>query len=130
MKLSPVRIQQTLDQLATQTVVVPPDHPKATELHEIFGEHTFFLDEDGLEIIEPAAPERPGDMQNDAGQLVKLAMWNDAARTTLAAHPAEVTSVIIHYASPVQEILDQAGKDSFPASDATSHSGVTGSGDE
>lgn len=125
MKLSPVRIQQTLEQLAAQTVVVTPEHPKAAELNEIFGEHTFFLDEDGLEIIEPAAPEGHG--ENDAGQLVKLAMWNDAARTELAAHPAEVTSIIIHYDSPMQEILDQAGKDSFPASDTTAHSGITGS---
>ncbi len=127
MKLSPVRIQQTLDQLATQTVVVPPDHPKAAELHDIFGEHTFFLDEDGLEIIEPAIPAGAGD---DTGQLVKLAMWNDAARTVLAAHPAEVTNIVIHFESPVQEILDQAGKDSFPASDVTAHSGITGSGEE
>jgi hypothetical protein len=130
MKLSPVRIQQTLDQLATQAAVVPPDHPKAEELNGIFGDHTFFLDEDGLEIVEPAAPQGNGDVPNDAGQLVKLAMWNDAARTELAAHPAEVTNVIIHFESPVQEILDQAGKDSFPASDATTHSGVTRNGED
>jgi len=130
MKLSPVRIQQTLDQLVSRTVVVPETHPKAAELHQIFGEHTFFLDADGLEIIEPAIPSDAGEIEEDAGQLVKLAMWNDAARTVLAAHPAEITDVVIHFESSVQQQLDQAGEDSFPASDATNHTGTTGNGAE
>lgn len=126
MKLSTARIEQVLGQLAPRTVVVPETHPRAADLHKIFGNHTFFLDEDGLEIIEPAIPDEGETSQPEAGQLIKLAIWDDAARTVLAPHPAEVTGIVIHFKSRLQEKLDQAGEDSFPASDPTVHNGVIG----
>jgi hypothetical protein len=30
------------------------DHPVIPELNDLFGEHTFFLDHNGLNIVEPA----------------------------------------------------------------------------
>lgn len=125
MKLSNTRIQQALDQLEARTVVVPEQHPKAAELHEIFGEHTFFLDDEGLEIIEPAALEDEDGMKENAGQVIKIAMWNDASRTILAPHPAEATGNVVLFSSARRDRVEQAGTDSFPASDPTAHSGIT-----
>lgn len=124
MKLSNVRIQQALDQLEARTVVVPEQHPKTAELNEIFGEHTFFLDDEGLEIIEPAALE--DGMKENAGEVIKIAMWNDASRTVLAPHPAEATGNVVIFRASSRDRVEQAGTDSFPASDATFHSGITG----
>jgi hypothetical protein len=130
MKLSTVRIKQALEQLEPRTVVVPENHPKTTELNEIFGEHTFFLDDDGLEIIEPAAADDEDGLEENAGQVIRLAMWNDVARTTLAPHPAEATGNVVFFRSVAGDRVAQAGEDSFPASDATFHNGVTGEDDE
>lgn len=129
MKLSAIRVKQALDQLEPRAVVVPEGHPKLAALHEVFGEHTFFLDEEGLEIIEPAAPagddEAVEPAGENAGQVVRLAIWHDAARTTLAPHPAEATGSVILFPAAVRDRVDRAGEDSFPASDATPHSGIT-----
>lgn len=126
-KLSTVHIQQALDQFEQQTTVIPDNHPKTQELEEIFGEHTFFLDGDGLEIIEPIADDGNENIQEPAGQVVRVAMWNDAARTTLAAGPAEITGVVIVFPSAEERRVDRAVEESFPASDAVPHSGITGS---
>src|SRR4051812_41674766 len=59
MKLSTARVQQTLSQLEEQTIfqdarAIPDDNPAIPQLNELFGDHTFFLDSDGLHIVEPA----------------------------------------------------------------------------
>ena len=95
MKLSTDRIQQALNQFDQLTSVVPDNDPKAGELEEVFGKHTFFLDGDGLEIIEPVIGEEAGLIQDELGQVIRLAMWNDAGRTTLAARRAQVTGVVV-----------------------------------
>lgn len=123
MKLSSARIEQTIRQANTHAVALPENHPKAPELHELFGDHSFFLDEEGLRIVEPAETSESG---REAGELVELAAWDDAARTTLAAHTPERTGVIIIFASSKPDRVDRAGLDSFPASDPTLHNGVTG----
>ncbi len=125
MKLSTVRIQQTLDQLDQPAVVVPETHPHAGQFSGFFGEHTFFLDEDGLQIVEPLDPAAAG----EAGQVIRVAMWNDPGRTTLAAMPAEATGVVVTFPTPESHPVDRAVADSFPASDATAHSGITGPDD-
>ncbi len=102
MKLSRVRIRQALGQFDQQTSVVPDNHPKAGELEEIFGKHTFFLDGDGLEIIEPVVSAAAGQIQDEIGQVIRLAMWNDAGRTTLAARGAQVTGVVVVFSASEQ----------------------------
>jgi len=51
MKLNSAQLEQTLDQMEAQ--VLPEDHPAMTELTRVFGDHTFFLDENGLKVLEP-----------------------------------------------------------------------------
>jgi len=97
MKLSTTLLKRTLNQLEDQPAfqdaeVVPEDNPAMPQLNQLFGDHTFFLDSDGLHIVEPAA-ETSGD--RPMGVVVKLASWRDARRTSLKPHPPEPTDVVI-----------------------------------
>ena len=97
MKLSAAMLRRTLDQLEEQSAfhdaaVVPDDNPAMPQLNQLFGDHTFFLDGDGLHIVEPvtaAAGATP------MGVVVKLASWRDARRTSLKAHPPQPTDVVV-----------------------------------
>ncbi len=90
MRLNSALVERALSQFDAQAI--PDNHPAVSELNRLFGDHTFFLDSDGLSIVEPAEPPRPGAA---AGQVVKLASWNDASRTSLAPHEPEQTDVVI-----------------------------------
>jgi hypothetical protein len=89
MKLSPQRTEQTLRQFEAQAV--PEDHAVVPELNKVFGDHTYFLNGDGLHIVEPSVERTDGGGQT--GRVIKLASWGDAGRTTLAPHVPEVTDV-------------------------------------
>lgn len=90
MKLSSTQVERTLHQLEAQAL--PDNHPSLPELNRVFGDHTFFLDEAGLHIVEPAASAED---HSDAGQVVKLASWQDQNRTRLTAHPPVPSDVIV-----------------------------------
>ena len=90
MKLNSAQVEQTLNQMNAQ--VVPDSHPAVTQLTDVFGEHTFFLDESGLKVLEPSdMPQSDG----QAGEVVSLADWSDASLTSLAPHPPVSTGTII-----------------------------------
>jgi hypothetical protein len=86
MKLSERGVDRTLDQYDAEPL--PETHPALPQLNEVFGEHTFFLDDTGLVIVEPA------DGREEAGQVVKLASWNPD-HTSLKPHDPERTDVVI-----------------------------------
>lgn len=90
MKLSPQAVEQTLTQFDAQAL--PEDHPVVPQLSQIFGEHTYFLDNAGLHIVEPIQATDSGQQR---GVVVKLASWSDASRRSLAPHPPESTDMII-----------------------------------
>lgn len=90
MKLSPKQVERTLDQFTSQ--VIPDDHPAVVQLSGMFGEHTFFVDGSGLNIVEPVEPAEDG---REAGQVVRLASWSDSGRTSLAPHEPEATDVVV-----------------------------------
>jgi hypothetical protein len=90
MKLTTARVERTLYQFEAQAV--PDNHPSVPELNRVFGDHTFFLDGEGLHIVEPTLPTEDGE---PAGKLVKLASWQDAGRTSLAAHRPQPSDVVI-----------------------------------
>jgi hypothetical protein len=92
MKLSSARVERTLTQFDARAI--PDTHPAVPQLNSAFGEHTFFLDEEGLSIVELAEPTRAG---TPAGKVVKLASWKDEAKTSLAPHPPEPTDVIVEF---------------------------------
>ena len=90
MKLTPAQVTQTLSQFDAQPL--PDDHPAIPQLNELFGDHTFFLDNSGLSILEPVEAPRAG---VQAGRIVNLANWSDPKLTSLAPHEPEPTDAII-----------------------------------
>ena len=90
MKLNSTQVKQTLGQLDAQ--VLPDDHPAITQLTNVFGDHTFFLDQSGLKVLEPA--ETP-EAQMQSGEIVSLADWSDSTLTSLTPHAPEPTGMIV-----------------------------------
>ncbi|MPZ55921.1 MAG: hypothetical protein GEU91_05340 [Rhizobiales bacterium] len=98
MKLTSALVARTLDQIEAQAI--PDNHPAVPQLNSLFGDHTFFLDGSGLNIVEPAGSTNSG---AQTAQVVKLADWKDANRTSLVPHDPEPTDVVI--------VLDSGGSD-------------------
>jgi hypothetical protein len=61
-------------------------------LNDLFGEHTYFVDGDGLSIVEPA--EAP-DSGHETGQVFRIASWSDDSRSGLTPHEPEPTDVTV-----------------------------------
>jgi len=92
MKLTAALVERTLSQFDAQAI--PDDDPAIPQLSRLFGDHTFFLDSNGLNIIEPAGPAQLA----TEGQVVKIASWDEANPHSLAPHEPEPTDVIIRLA--------------------------------
>jgi hypothetical protein len=92
MKLSSAMVQRCLSQYDAQAI--PSTHPSVPELNALFGDHTFFLDRKGLNILE-ATDDAASDAGAGAAQVVNLASWSDESRTSLAPHEPEPTDVIV-----------------------------------
>ena len=90
MKLNATQVEQILTQFDAR--VLPKDHPADAELSELFGDHTFFLDNSGVNILEPADASEPG---VEAGKVVNLAHWSDSTFTSLRPHDPEPTGVLV-----------------------------------
>ena len=90
MRLNSAQIERTLRQFEAQAI--PDDDPIASRLSGLFGDHTFFLNDEGLSVVEPADPPEPG---IGAGRIVNLANWSDANLTSLAPHAPEPTDITI-----------------------------------
>lgn len=90
MKLNSALIDRTLTQFEAQAL--PDDHPAVSELSELFGDHTFFLDVEGLSIIEPNATDAAS---GRTGIIVKLASWDDTEPSSLLPHEPEFTDVVV-----------------------------------
>ena len=90
MKLTSEQVKQTVHQLGAQ--VLPDEHPAMSQLNGMFGDHTFFVDEMGLKVLEPT-----GSLGSDrqSGEVVSLADWGDSDLTRLMAHEPEPTGVIV-----------------------------------
>jgi hypothetical protein len=87
MKLNSAQTEQALSQF--QAEVLPDDHPALEQLSGIFGDHTFFLDGSGLNVLEPAEADA------QTGEIVSLASWSDATLTSLTPHEPEPTGVLV-----------------------------------
>ena len=90
MKLAAAMVARTLDQYDAK--VIPESHPAATQLSKRFGDHTFFIDKDGLSIVEPVETDEPG---QTTGVVVNLATWSDTERSALEPHTPETTDVVV-----------------------------------
>ncbi len=86
MKLNSEQAEHTLIQFEAQ--VIPEDHPLVPKLNELFGDHTFFLDGNGLNVVEPNESTEAGP---PAGTVENVANWGDAQLTSLTPHEPEPT---------------------------------------
>jgi hypothetical protein len=89
MRLSSSQVERALNQFDAQAI--PDDHPVMAQLSELFGEHTFFLNTEGLNVVEPAEPSQDG----ETCKVVNLADWTDKSLTQLAPHPPQITGVVV-----------------------------------
>jgi hypothetical protein len=89
MRLTSAQVERTLNQFEAQAI--PDDHPVAAQLNDMFGDHTFFLDSSGLNVVEPTDATEDG----ETGKVVNLANWADESLTRLAPHPPEVTEIVV-----------------------------------
>jgi hypothetical protein len=90
MKLNSALVERTLNQFEAEAI--PDTHPVIPVLKERFGDHTFFLDGKGLNIVEPTKPAQEG---TAAAKVVNLASWNDEDPPKLSPHEPESTDVLI-----------------------------------
>jgi hypothetical protein len=90
MKMNPAQIEQTLNQFDAQAI--PAGHPAMPQLERLFGGHTFFLNNKGLNIVEPVEAA-----QNDRprGVVVNLASWTDETKASLEPHEPESTDLVV-----------------------------------
>ena len=90
MKLNSTQLERTLSQFAAE--VLPDDHPALKRLSSIYGDHTFFLDATGLNVLEPADT---AETDAQTGEIVSLANWSDTTLTSLRPHEPEPTGVLV-----------------------------------
>ena len=89
MRLTSALVERTLSQFEAEAI--PDNHPVIPQLRGLFGDHTFFLDGNGLNIVELANSSQQG---VQAGKVVNLASWNDEDPPKLAPHEPEATEVV------------------------------------
>jgi len=90
MRLTSAQIERTLHQLDAEAI--PAEHPLVSQLQQLFGDHTYFLDETGLNIVEPVEAY---DGDGLLGVVVNLAEWTDGSRAGLRPHEPEATDLMI-----------------------------------
>jgi hypothetical protein len=90
MKLNSTQLERTLSQFSAE--VLPDDHPALKQLSSIYGDHTFFLDGSGLNVLEPADT---AETDAQTGEIVSLANWSDTTLTSLRPHEPEPTGVLV-----------------------------------
>ena len=84
-KLNSAQVHRTLGQFEAR--VIPYDHPVISQLNDLFGEHTFFLDQHGLNIVEP--------VEATDAKVVNLASWSDNSRSGLELHEPAATEIVV-----------------------------------
>jgi hypothetical protein len=90
MKMNSAQIEQTLNQFEAEPI--PSEHPLMPQLQRMFGDHTYFLDNHGLNIVEPVEPE---EKDGHLGVVVNLADWTDASAVSLQPHEPESTDLVV-----------------------------------
>jgi hypothetical protein len=98
MKLSPVLTKRTLSQFDAQAI--PDDNPAMPQLNRLFGDHTFFIGDSGLHIVEPAEKTQAGE---PVGSIVKVASWSNDDHTSLTPHDPEITATKVPLGDPEPE---------------------------
>ena len=92
MRLSQARVEQALSQFEAH--VLPDDHPAMQRIKGLWGDHTYFLAPNGLNIVEPVESSDSG---VEVAAVVNLADWSDGTGTSLSAHEPQSTEVLVEF---------------------------------
>jgi len=95
MKLTSSQVEKTLTQYSAQPI--PENHDLVPQLSALFGDHTFFLDSNGLNIVELTVEVPRGSTL--AARVVNVANWGDEDLSSLAPHEPEPTDTMIDLTS-------------------------------
>jgi hypothetical protein len=90
MKLTSNQVDRILDQFEAQAI--PDNHPVIPQLQSLFGDHTYFIDKTGLNIVEPTDSDQQG---TELGLVVNVANWTDSNPRSLEPHEPEPTDIVI-----------------------------------
>lgn len=90
MKLNAAQIERTLAQLEAKAI--PAGRPMMPQLERIFGDHTYFLDGNGLNIVEAVEADQA---DGRLGVVVNLASWTGADAASLEPHDPESTELVV-----------------------------------
>jgi len=91
MKLTEAQIAAVEDQIGSKAI--PDDDEAAASLKGDFGDHTFYLDPNGLHIFERG---ESADHDGAFAVLVQIAEWTDEARTTLSPIKPNIRPVTLN----------------------------------
>jgi len=86
MKLNAAQLDRVQSQLGVDAL--PEDNPAMPKLKEVFGEHTFFVDAGGLNVVEPIEEE------SSRGTVIKIASWTED-KSQLQVHEPEPLQVAV-----------------------------------
>ena len=95
MKLTDAQAEKIKSQFGAEPL--PGEEPAVDQLKEAFGEHTFYLDANGLVIFEPV------EEQPDAARAVVVAVWTDEKKEQLAGIQPQATQTVIDFAGANDE---------------------------
>lgn len=90
MKLNDAQIEQTLHQLDGEAISA--EHPVIPQLERLYGDHTYFLDGNGLNIVEPVEADL---LARRRGVVVNLANWTNETASSLQPHDPELTELVV-----------------------------------
>lgn len=89
MRLSELQTQRVQEQ--TGATMVPDDNPSMPLLKQNFGDHTFFLDNEGLHVWE-SVEDDPSDGAKLIG--VRIASWSEGEEKALVPHEPAPSHVL------------------------------------
>lgn len=90
MKMNSEQIARVLNQFEAEAI--PVGHSAIAKLEPIYGDHTYFLDNNGLNIVEPVEAAA-GDRQR--GVVINLANWADGDAKSLETHAPVPTDLVV-----------------------------------
>jgi hypothetical protein len=93
MRLSAAQVEKAETQLHAEAI--PEDHPLIPKLNQLFGDHTYFLDNNGLSVVEQAAHDSATPGADGKAVVVNLANWTDSDPPKLEAHEPELTDSVV-----------------------------------
>ena len=76
---------------------IPDEHSVVPQLKNVYGDHTFFIGDDGLHIVESGDRNEIG--EPTTGNVVRIARSSDAGRSSLALHQRVPIGIIITLAA-------------------------------